>query len=201
MKDQSQEFDYTQVEGSSTLLFSPEIETATVAIAWREPERVALLKRQLDPALHFIQPHCRWILSAIDIAWGELGLADWPNVIQILRELSRLEDAGGLDGVLDVWREGEFLSSSVWQQAGKTDKLFAHYIKMLKAYALARQKVPPLAYKHFVGGKGTLWLNKVRKNKSAPDFAGEARISGKLYQLKGWLSTNGQFLNVSFDEL
>src|ERR1700756_1058313 len=115
---------YHAASETSTFLFAPEIENAFMGLVWRQPDRLADVKRQLDPAIHFIQPHLRWILEAIDLAYRELGTVDFASVIQVLRELGRFEDVGGLEGAKDVWMEGDFLCSPIWRSE-QTEKLFA----------------------------------------------------------------------------
>jgi hypothetical protein len=182
----------------ASMTFAPEIETAAIALCWREPERLAIVKRELDPAVHFIQPALRYLLEAIDLAWRELGTLDFACVIQVLRELGKLEEAGGLEGASDVWREGEFLDSPIWK-AGQTEKLLADYLELLKGYALSRQDCS--AFHPFTGGKVTLWLNKVRRWENDPDFIGEARVAGRRYVAKAWNSSDGEFLNIRLEPI
>lgn len=49
-----------------------------------------------------------------------------------------------------------------------------------------------------VGGKGTLSLNKNRKNLKAPDFSGRIRISGKSYEVSAYVGNNQEFINLIF---
>jgi hypothetical protein len=182
----------------ATFLFAPEIETALIAIAWRQPARLALVKRELDPAIHFFQPHLRWLLEAIDLAHRELGTADFASVIQVLRELGRLEDAGGLPGVNAVYEAGEFLASLIWRPE-QTETLFALYLELLKTYAINRAADPPRPVYQFTGGKGTLEINKRRQKESDPDYLGEARVCGRSYLVRAWLTNDDSFLNFQLE--
>src|ERR1700757_5192333 len=60
-----------------TLTYAPEIEAAMLGILWRQPERLAVIKRELDPTVHFVQPALRYLLEAIDLAYRELGAVDF----------------------------------------------------------------------------------------------------------------------------
>jgi hypothetical protein len=180
-----------------SFLFSPEIETALIGLLWREPDRISIVKRELDPALHFVQPHCRWLLEAIDLAYRELATVDFACVIEVLRELGRLEDVGGLEGANELWNAGEFLNSPVWQAMGKTDALFAEYLRMIKQYAVNRGEQPPRPTYLFIGGKGTLLLDKARVK--ADHYTGEVSVAGRWYSVRAEVGSEGEFINLRFE--
>ncbi len=169
---------------SEQLTYAPEIEAAMLGILWREPERLAVIKRELDPAVHFVQPALRWILEAMDLAYRELGTVDFASVIQVLRELGKLEEAGGLEGANEIWAEGDFLDSPVWQVTNKTQVLFDHYLGMLKSYAQSRQSCS--TFHPFTSGKFQIFNNKLKCDLRDPDVIGQGRIAGRNYELKGW---------------
>jgi hypothetical protein len=178
-----------------SFIFAPEIEQALIASAFQVPERIALIYRELDPALHITQPHLRYILDAVRLAYTELGSTDFASVIQVLREEGKLAECGGLEGVnsvLDQYRYG-FSSPEAAEQ------IIAHYIEMLKTYALNRQQNPPPPVYRFTGGKGTLNLNKAKRSNFEPDYIGEARICGRPYRVGASPSEDGSFLNFRFE--
>lgn len=161
-----------------TFVFAPEIETAFVSICFHQPERCGAAYRELDPQVHFIQPHLRHILEAIDLAYRELGVADWPSVIQVLREQGRLEDCGGLDGVNAVY--ATHIPTPV------TGQIFDHYLDLLKDYAVNRKLDPPQKTFRFTGGHGTLAKNKLKTKETEPDLVGYSKVAGRWYKAAGW---------------
>ena len=175
----------------TTSHFAPEIEQAAVSILWHEPNRVTGFLRELDPALHLVQPHLRRIVEAVNLAWAELNVADWATVIQVVRELGAYDDCGGLEGLNSVYSIAEYRCDKQ-----KTDVIFTHYVDMLKSYAAARIDRIPIPQTPFTGTRATLSLNKVRRSAFDPDFIGRLRIAGVFYQAKIWKATNGEFLNL-----
>lgn len=163
-----------------TFVYAPEIETAFVSICFHQPERCGVAYRELDPQVHFIQPHLRHILEAIDLAYRELGMADWPSVIQVLREQNRLEACGGLDGINQVY--------IAHTPTPVTGRIFDHYLDLLKDYAVNRKLDPPQKTYKFTDGKGTVVPNKVKRKETDPDELGQAFVAGKAYSVKVWRS-------------
>jgi hypothetical protein len=178
------------MEPSATFHFALEIEQALVSLCFYAPERIALLKRELDPKVHFTRPELRHILEAIELAYRELGASDFASVITTLRELGRLEDCGGAAGVNQVFEEYRYGFSSPEAE----EQIFAHYIEMLRAYALGRQQTPPLPVYYFTGGKGTTTPNKLKQGVRDPDETGAAIVAGKNYAVKLW--RNPEFTNL-----
>jgi hypothetical protein len=191
-----------------TFIFAPEIEQAMVALCFQAPHRVATVYRELDPAVHITRPELRFILEAIDLAYRELGAMDFASVIQVLRELGRLEACGGAPGVNSVFEEYRY---GFWKPNPETEQkifwkpdpeaeeeIFTHYIETLKTYAINRQKDPPQPVYRFTDGKATLVPNKVKRKESDPDFIGEARVHGRSYIAKVWIAIDGSFLNFRF---
>ena len=84
--------------------YAPEVEQALVGLIWQEPKLLERLLRELDPAIHFVQPHLRHILEAIRIGYAQLGAVDWCVVVQILREQKLLEQVGELQTLDELWR-------------------------------------------------------------------------------------------------
>jgi hypothetical protein len=177
-------------EPLTTFCFAPEIEQALVSLCFYAPERIATLKRELDLAVHITQPHLRFVLEAIELAYRELGASDFACVIQTLRELGRLEDCGGADGVNQIFEQYRYGVSS--KEA--LEKIFAHYIEMLQAYALGRERQSSMPHFHFTGGKGTTTLNKVKRSNRDPDEIGAAVVAGKHYSVKLW--REAEFTNL-----
>jgi hypothetical protein len=183
------------MESPQTFYFSAEIEQALVAACFQHPERISRVKRDLDVEAAITNRAYRYVLLATEFAYRELGSTDFADLIQILREQGQLADCGGLEGVNNILEQYRFGFSS--PQAA--EEIIAHYIEMLKNYAVARQTRVP--FKFFVGGRGSLAQNKLKAHPSQPDFTGSAQITGKTYDVKGWLSADGQSLNLKFDEL
>lgn len=171
-----------------TFVFAPEIETAFVSICFHQPERCGAAYRELDPQVHFIQPHLRHILEAIDLAYRELGVADWPSVIQVLREQGRLEACGGLDGVNAVY--------IAHTPTPVTGRIFDHYLDMLKDYAINRSADPPQNTYRFTGGSLALYPNKNQRKPTDPDFLGDGKIAGRQYRAAVWKSGETYQLKV-----
>jgi hypothetical protein len=178
------------MEPPPTFHFAPEIEQSLVSLCFYAPERIALLKRELDPRVHFTRPELRHILEAIDLAYRELGSTDFASVIQTLRELGRLEDCGGPCGVNAVFEEYRYGLSS----PDALEQIFAYYIEMLKAYAQARSNQPPVNVYRFLRGDITLVKNKTRTTDRCPDWIGEGKVAGRTYRASafGNQDKNGQ---------
>jgi hypothetical protein len=173
-----------------TFIFAPEIEQALVSVCFQCPERIATLYRELDPGIHITRPELRFILEAIDLAYRELGATDFASVIQVLRELGRLEACGGAPGVNSVFEEYRYGFSSPEAE----EPIFGHYIEMLKAYALGRDKNQPVY--RFNRGDIHLVPNKTKHSESAPDYVGEGKIAGRLYRVAEWVNSQGHFLSL-----
>jgi hypothetical protein len=178
------------MEPPPTFHFAPEIEQSLLSLCFYAPERIAVLKRELDPQVHFSRPELRHILEAIDLAYRELGMSDFASVIQTLRELGRLEDCGGPSGVNAIFEEYRYGFSS--EQA--LEEIFAHYIEMLKAYACARSNQPPINVYRFLRGDITLVKNKTRANDRSPHWIGEGKVAGRTYRVSAFSNQdkNGQ---------
>jgi hypothetical protein len=178
------------MEPPPTFHFATEIEQSMVSLCFYAPERIAVLKRELDPQVHFTRPELRFILEAIELAYRELGMSDFASVIQTLRELRRLEDCGGPERVNAVFEEYRYGLSS--EQA--LEEIFAHYIEMLKAYAQARSNQPQVNVYRFIRGDITLVKNKTRVNDRSPDWIGEGKVAGRTYRATAFSNQdkNGQ---------
>lgn len=193
-----------------TFVYAPEIEAGIVSICWHEPERLATIYRELDPTVHFTQPHLRHILEAIDLAYRDLGEVSWQAVIHVLRETGHLEDCGGLDGCNQIYRIEEEGNDLVCVEpdvrvpkpgwAERTEKVFRHYLAMLKTYAVHRNMDPPQPVIRFTGGELYLSLNKTKTKDSDPDLVGHGKVAGLSYKAAAWITTDpraGDSLRVS----
>jgi len=178
------------MEPPPTFHFAPEIEQSLVSLCFYAPERIAVLKRELDPQVHFTRPELRHILEAIELAYRELGSRDFATVIQTLRELGCLEDCGGAAGVNQVFEQYRYGFSST----EALEEIFAHYIEMLKAYAQARSNQPPINVYRFLRGDITLVKNKTRANDRCPHWIGEGKVAGRTYRASAFTNQdkNGQ---------
>src|SRR5215470_7020464 len=106
--------------------YAPEVEERLVSICWHEPARLAEVLRRLEPSTHFVQPHLRHILEAIEISYRELGAVDWCTVLQVLSEQHLLEEVGGRQLLDELWRNPGYVS------------LFNYYVDLLTDYAVQR---------------------------------------------------------------
>jgi hypothetical protein len=166
----------------TTFLFAHDVEEALVSLCFAAPERIAVLKRELDPKVHITRPELCQILEAIDLSYRELGASDFASLICVLRELGQLENCGGKAGVIDVlerYRYG-FASKEVEQA------IFSHYIEMLRAYARARANKPPVPAYRFNRGDLVLVKNKAKTHERCPDFIGEGKVAGHPYRASAY---------------
>jgi DnaB-like helicase N terminal domain len=173
------------MEPLCTFHFAPEIEQSLVSLCFYAPERIAMLRRELDPQVHFTRPELRHILVAIELAYGELGVSDFASVIQTLRELGRLEDCGGPAEVNAIFEEYRYGFSSAQAQ----EEIFLHYLDMLKRYALARSSNTNVLF--FNRGDLLLSPNKTKASPHSPDYIGNGKIAGKPYLARAYQSKDG----------
>jgi hypothetical protein len=173
-----------------TFQFAPEIEQSVVSLCFYAPERIAVLKRELDPQVHITRPELRHILEAIELAYRELGMSDFATVICVLRELGHLEDCGEVRGVNAIFEEYRYGFSSEQALA----EIFAHYIEMLKAYALGRQSTQSVF--RFNRGDITLLPNKLKRSPASPDFVGEGKVAGRCYRAAEWINSAGHCVSL-----
>jgi hypothetical protein len=166
-----------------TFYFAPEIEQAVVSLCWHEPERLAQLYRDFDLVVHIGQPHLRIILEAINQAYGHLNTTDWASVVQLIRELGKLEHVGGLEGLNEVY-QAQFYGRD---NTERTEKIWADYLRLLRYYAENRKEVPPRPPDFFTSGILRLYPNKTKTLPTQPDATGEGKIGGKLYRATAWL--------------
>lgn len=174
-----------------TFIFAPEYEQALVSLCFYNPERIGTVYRELDPGVHITQPHLRQILSAIDLAYRELGEHDFASVLTVLREQGHLQACGGPASVNQVFEEFRYGFSSPQGE----QEIFDHYIAMLKAYALGREKNQPVY--RFTRGDIYLTPNKTKHSESAPDFIGEGKVAGRAYRVAEWVNSEGHFLSLT----
>jgi len=116
----------------------------------------------------------------------------------VVRELGRLEDCGGTEGLNRVYGFDP-LSSITDPEAARAfkerqDRIYAHYLGMLKAYALARANEPPVAVYRFNRGDLTLVKNKTKTTDRHPEWTGEGKVAGRSYHASAWRvhDKNGQ---------
>jgi hypothetical protein len=158
--------------------YAPEVEQALVGLIWQEPKLLERLLRELDPAIHFVQPHLRHILEAIRIGYAQLGAVDWCVVVQILREQKLLEQVGELQTLDELWRNPGYSA------------LFDYYINLLKSYAEQRGTNPHEPVFRFTGGRVQLERNRAWHRQGDPEYIGAARVAGLDYRVRGWERSN-----------
>lgn len=163
--------------------YAPEIEAALVSTCWHQPEWLATVYRELDPAIHLSQPHLRWLLEAIDLAYRDLGCVNFEVVIQVLRETGHLEDCGGLEGANQVYGLEEYGR----EDPVRNEKIFQHYLQMLKTYAVHRKMEPARLPYVFTSGSLVLHQNKVKASQNGPDALGEGKLAARSYAAAMWI--------------
>ena len=174
------------MEKIDSTYFAPEIEQAAVSLAWHHPETVlALLLRHLNPEIHFRSPWCAEILDAVSLVYSDLNTADWPTVVDCLRQQRKLVDQTQLNDLNQIFSLAEHVKRA-------TRDLVDYYIELLKDYALLRgplphNKRPPIL--HFSGGSALLKdnLHFKRPNSLDPDFLGRGKIAGQTYEISLWI--------------
>ena len=173
------------METINSVFFAPEVERATVSLAWHFPEAVLPpVLRHLDPLTHFTQPWCSDLIQAINLVFDRLTKADWPTVIDCLRQQHKLVDN---EYLVDL---DEIFSLALYHRRATKD-LLTYYIELLKDYALLRGPLPPKLRPpvlQFSGGSGLLKPNKTRRpDSSDPDFTGRAYVAGTPYLVSLWI--------------
>jgi hypothetical protein len=173
------------MDPQKSTLFAHQIEQALVAAVFRVPERISAVKQQLDAERCITDPVLRHIFEAIELAYAHHGDADFATVTQILGEFDQLEACGGVEHLNELFSQYAWGFSS--PEAAK--KIIAHYIEMLRAYALARKDDAPAV--KFARGQIQLKPNKPKRSPSAPDYIGKANVAGRLYWAAAWKSEQG----------
>lgn len=171
-----------------------EIETDLVLMVWRQPERIADLLRQFDPRTHLGQLHLRYLLEAIELSFSELSAVDFATVAETLRELGKLEECGGTQGLAELWRQSDYSVAALvgeGQVRERQDKIFNYCLETLRTYAARREAGGHYTLARFSGGSGRLEPNRLRRSEREPGFKGLVRIAGKLYRAAGYVQSDG----------
>lgn len=166
--------------------YAPEVEEALVTLVWHNPQLLPRVLRCLDPGVHILQEHLRFILEAIQLSSDLLGASDFATVVQALREDGRFEACGELIGL-----------DALWTKNYGYESLLDYYIELLKIYASKRLERNPARVLIFSGGKGTIHLNKAKENPKEPDYVGSALIRGRKYQIAGWTGQDKESIHFS----
>jgi hypothetical protein len=169
--------------------YSAEIETACASLLWHHPEWLAQFLREHDPQVVFFQPHLRQVVEAVNIAYGEVGLADWPTVVKVVRELDAYRQCGELDGLNEIY------SAALPTSLDLDARCFAHYCDMLRRYASARGHQVRLFC--FVRGDFILEPNPSKKSDCAPDWVGTGKFSGRLCKALAYRAAGGHLLRLA----
>lgn len=175
--------DVNQTSSGAVNDYSEEIETGTVSLLWHYPEWLASFLREHDPQLVFFCPHLRWVLEAIGLSYGELGLADWATVVQVVRELERYEDCGGHDGLNAVY------SAKLPVAAELDRRCFKQYADLLARLAQARAHQVRLY--RFVRGDFLLEPNQLKRGPGGPDYLGSGKFCGRTCRVLGYNASVG----------
>jgi len=171
--------------------FANEIEQSVISILWHEPDRLGGFCREIDPGVHLSQPHLRIILHALDLAYRELNSCDFAIIVQVVGELGLFEEVGGREGLNRVFAIHEHRSSRE-----NIDAIFAHYVNMLKAYALGRSNHTPIY--RFNRGDICLVQNLNKHGPNSPDLLGQGRIAGRAYRAIGFHQLSNDSYSISF---
>src|SRR5258708_21850869 len=119
---------------------APEVEEALTSLVWHYPQHLGELLRHLDPETHFAVPAMRWMIEAIGIGYRELACVDFCTIVQILREMGKLEECGGRPVLLTIYMYRDHFEC-----------LLDYYIELLKDYATQRSVDPYRPVKYFTG--------------------------------------------------
>ena len=174
------------MEGIDSSLYAPEIQRSTVSLAWHFPDvALPVILRHLDPHVHFPEPFCADLLTAINMVFSELNMADFPTVLDCLSQQNKRYSPEQKAALSEIYALAE-------HQTRATRDLIDYYIELLKDYALLRgplsptQKPPIL---RFSGGTALLKDNFYKKRSGSldPDFIGPGQIEGKRYQISLWI--------------
>lgn len=171
------------------LYYSPEVEEALVTLCWHKPELLPRVLRQINPSVHIMQEHLRFILEAVQLSQDLLNATDFATVVQALKEDGRFEACGELVGL-----------DAIYSRNWGYESLLDYYIELLKLYATKRERRDPTPPVIFSGGKGTIHF----KEKSDPlskesDGDGLALIRGRKYRIVVWKDhTDPDEVHLSF---
>ena len=168
--------------------YSAEIETACASLLWHHPEWLAQFLREHDPQVVFFQPHLRQVVEAVNIAYGEAGLADWPTVVKVVRELNAYRECGELDGLNAIY-------TAAAPEGLLDERCFSHYCDMLRRYASARGHQVRLF--SFVRGDFILERNPSKKSEAAPDWVGTGKFSGRLCKALAYRTAGDHLLRLA----
>ena len=155
--------------------YSPEVEEAVVTLCWHQPQLLGKVLRVIDPKVHILQEHLRFILEALQLNADLLGEADFTTVVQALREAGQFEACGELVGL-----------EALFSKNYGYETLLDYYLELLKLYAAKRRDRVAGQVVVFSGGKGTIALNKEKHDAKDPDYVGRAFIRGRKYRIVGW---------------
>lgn len=172
-----------------TFTFCEEIEESLVSVLWHKPEHMTTFLQQCNPAFHLSQPHCQMLTEAINLSYSDHGNATWANVLQTIREMGRLEDCGGKDGLNRIY--------SLHEVTEHTDVILKDYIKSVKQYAINRAETPPKGTLLFTGGRGVATLQQ-RQTNGFDTYSGPAMIRGFRYQMQIQVPPDGRSLGCKF---
>lgn len=165
--------------------FAHQIEQALIAAVFRVPERLPAVKQSLDIERCITDPVLRHIFEALELAYAHHGDTDFATVIQILGEFDQLEACGGVEHVSEIFEQYAWGFSS----PEAAEKIIAHYIEMLRAYALGRGEGKPVFKFNRIDVQ--LKPNKLKYLASAPDYIGTGIVAGKLYRAAAWKNEQG----------
>lgn len=171
-----------------TFYFSPEIEDSLLSLLWHKPERMSDFLKECDPRVHLLQVHCQIMTEAINLTYADHGNATWANVVQTVREMGRMDEMGGLEGLNRIY--------SIHEPTEHSNMFIDDYIKSLKEYANNRHQATPLETFISTGGIGTLDRNKCKTKVWQPDYIGEMRVRGFKYLASLEVCKGGEFVNI-----
>jgi hypothetical protein len=172
-----------------TFTFCAEIEESLVSVLWHKPDQMATFLQQCNPAVHLSQPHCQMLTEAINLSYSDHGNATWANVLQTIREMGRLEDCGGKDGLNRIYSDQEYTEFN--------PAILKDYIRSVKQYALNRGETPPKGTLLFTGGRGVATLQSSQRS-GMDVYSGPAMIRGFRYQMQIQVPSGARSLECKF---
>jgi hypothetical protein len=177
-----------------TLAWAPEVEVETLGIAWWHPHLIALIQRELDPAIHFASPHHGTVLEALSIVFRDENYCPWGSVIACVIELGGFEECGGKQGLIEIHTSNGHYPWGVSQEGA--EPILRDHIRYLKEAAIIRGIDPSKPLPHYTGGHGFLQKNKAATKPTHPNAVGEAYVLGHKFNLLGWPAGDGVKLKM-----
>ena len=178
-----------------TLHWAPEVERATLAIAWWHPHLVGIIQRELHPDIHFTVLQYRIVLEVLSIVFRQEGHTEFQSVVACIIELGAFEECGGREGLNEILTDRNQHPWGVSQESA--EPILRDHIRYLKEAAKIRGVDPTKPFIHYTGGHGFLQKNKAATKPTHPVVIGKARLFGHQFNLAGWSA--GEDVKLTFE--